>query len=353
MIVHVISTLAGGPARVLTQVATKGPHKSTIIVLTKEYEEKDVFSELNSKGHEVVFFSRKKKIDLYLYFKVRKTILGLRPEGLYSYDFTSGIICGLSIFGTRIKWFPGIHGLITVFERWRANLLWILFFRANMVIVPSEALKRKLIEYKLLKSSKITVIPNGIKTNGPIRNSKPPVDHFRLVCVGNFYSKIKGQNFAVEAMNLLPNTYFLTLIGDGKEINGVKDIVRHYHLEKSVKFLGRMTNHQIRQELVEHDLLLIPSLSEAFGLSAVEGFATGLPVIASNVGGLPEVVNEDCGIVVPPASPHCLAQAIQLVCGNPILWTKMHYQAKKIAVENYDAALMSQRYHQIISSVQR
>jgi glycosyltransferase involved in cell wall biosynthesis len=82
-------------------------------------------------------------------------------------------------------------------------------------------------------------------------------------------------------------------------------------LEDTVHFVGFVQRDRIYPFLQEHHLMVMPSLTEAFGVAALEASACGRPVIASNVGGVPEVVLDGTtGILVPPKDPHKLAEAI-------------------------------------------
>ena len=135
--------------------------------------------------------------------------------------------------------------------------------------------------------------------------------------MANFYSEVKGQKYAVEAMRLLPRNYELSFFGDGIFLTTVKDLAIRYGLEEGIRFLGGLDNRTMREKLVEYDAIVVPSESESFGIVAIEGMAAGLPVIASGVGGLSEVVTEDCGLLVPAAKPRALADGIRLVCESP------------------------------------
>ena len=233
-----------------------------------------------------------------------------------------------------MKWIPGVHGLETVFKWWRRFLFRIFLSKAYIIIVPSNAVKEKLKKYKISNENKIKVIPNGIGIPSKKRKSQPPINNFKIICIANFYSKIKGHKIAVEAINELPENYCLTFIGDGLEIELIKDYAYNFNLIERINFLGYLPNQDIQKILTEFDILIIPSLSEAFGISAIEAMSVGLPVVASNVGGLPELINKDLGALFPPGDPRALALEVKKICENKILWTKMHNNSIKSLNKN-------------------
>jgi len=91
----------------------------------------------------------------------------------------------------------------------------------------------------------------------------------------------------------------LVLIGDGPERGAAEYLVRKKRLQKDVFFLGKQNN--VYEKLSSADLFLLPSQLESFGLAALEAMACEVPVIASNVGGLPEVIEDGLdGFLVEP-----------------------------------------------------
>lgn len=346
-----ISSLAGGPARILTEVLinSNSDLRTNVVVLSDEYVEKDLLSSLEAGNHEILFCSRKRKLDIRLLFHVRKIIRQGGTQEVVSYDFASNVICALTVWGTKLLWFPSVHGLESAFKWWRAAILRFVFMRASKIIVPSKAVQNKLVDHHISTIDNVSVIPNGISNNCHTRNDEPPKELFRLVCVANFYSEVKGQKYAVEAMRLLPRNYEMSFFGEGIFLTTVKDLTIRYGLEERIRFLGWSDNRYIREKLVEYDAMVVPSESESFGIVAIEGMAAGLPVIASDVGGLSEVVTEDCGLLVPAAKPRALADGIRLVCENPGIWEKKHNAAIEHVREKFTVEAMAAKYQRTFS----
>ncbi|MBI4420013.1 MAG: N-acetyl-alpha-D-glucosaminyl L-malate synthase BshA, partial [Gemmatimonadetes bacterium] len=106
----------------------------------------------------------------------------------------------------------------------------------------------------------------------------------------------------------------LVLVGDGPERPGAEEEARRLKVEGDVRFLGKL--HSSAELLRSADLFLLPSQTESFGLAALEAMACGVPVIASRVGGLPElVVHGETGALAPVGAIETMASAaLQLLC---------------------------------------
>ncbi len=132
--------------------------------------------------------------------------------------------------------------------------------------------------------------------------------------------RVKGLEVLIQAAEAvtvaLPQARFL-VVGDGPQRAALSAQVRRLGLEGRVILAGR--RNDVPQVLPALDLFVLPSLSEALGIAAIEALASGLPVVASRVGGLPEVVvHGETGWLVPPGDAARLAEAILYVAAHPV-----------------------------------
>ena len=137
------------------------------------------------------------------------------------------------------------------------------------------------------------------------------------------FTKEKGQDVAVAAAALLresmPYARFI-LAGDGTLLNDMRR-----RAPENVMFPGFMSDHAAFFGAL--NLFIMPSRSEAWGMAALEAMAHGVPVIASDVGGLPEIVeHENGGWLVPPGDPAALARVITEAASSPY---RLHEQGRK------------------------
>jgi glycosyltransferase involved in cell wall biosynthesis len=161
---------------------------------------------------------------------------------------------------------------------------------AKKVICVSEAVKRHLNEIGEIITEKGVVIYNP--ANAPTDShlySDPNV--FNIVYVGRL-EKVKNVEMLLHAFNKIDNTNIhLTIVGEGRERENLEGITNHFSLNENVTFTGFSQNpHQF---LEGADLFVLPSFSEGFGIAVVEAMLMKVPVLCSNVGGIPEFVKDN------------------------------------------------------------
>ena len=142
----------------------------------------------------------------------------------------------------------------------------------------------------------------------------------------------------------------LVMIGDGPEKAGAEQLARDLGIERDVLFLG---NQEVMDELLPlADVFLLPSRSESFGLVALEAMSAEVPVVASNVGGLPEVV--DHGVTgflhEPDHTQGFVASVLKLVSSESQRRT-MGRRARRVAIERFSADEMVGRYIKVYDSL--
>ncbi|MDY6833879.1 MAG: glycosyltransferase [Chloroflexota bacterium] len=149
-------------------------------------------------------------------------------------------------------------------------------------------------------SRKTFIIPNGIDMDtfeisaGRNNQSISRCEGKTIIYIGTF-RPVKGVSYLVHAMDIIrrkePGAR-LILVGDGEERLSLENLVRSLHLETHVSFEGRVSNEKVPELMENATIFVLPSLSEGFPVVSLEAMASGLPVIASNVRGLPEIIDD-------------------------------------------------------------
>ncbi len=135
-----------------------------------------------------------------------------------------------------------------------------------------------------------------------------------------------GPDLLVEALGLLPAgaDYAVTIVGDGGLRPTLQARVGELGLTDKVRFAGRLPNAEVASLLSDLDVFAMPSRREEWGVAAAEASASGLPVVATDVGGIPEiVVDGETGLLVPPEDPASLAKALERLIGDPGLRSRL------------------------------
>ena len=190
----------------------------------------------------------------------------------------------------------------------------------------------------------IEVIPNFIDLSRFNRHNKEhfrkaitPNNEFLITHTSNF-RKVKRVDDVMRIFHGISKKFpsKLLLVGDGPERRNLETLSRELDLGQDVIFLGKQD--AIEELLAVSDLFLIPSQSESFGLAALEALACGVPVIASNVGGLPEVVKEGhSGFLRKVGDVESMVTAANSLLENPEKLAEFRENAREQAA-NYDIA---------------
>lgn len=167
--------------------------------------------------------------------------------------------------------------------------------------------------------------------------------------VGELDHSHKGQGTLIEAARQLMRTHpdlHFVLVGDGKD---EKEFRRAAEGLDNVEFIGFVDN--VEAYMAAFDVFVYPSLREGLGSSLLDAMAFGLPIVASNVGGIPEIVEHRVnGLLIPPGSAHDLAEALKRVASDVDLRDRMRRENRKKVAE-FCVERMTSAYESIYRSI--
>jgi glycosyltransferase involved in cell wall biosynthesis len=209
------------------------------------------------------------------------------------------------------------------------------------------------------------VIPNGVasfpNTDGflaKLNGIEFDVECLNICCLGNIRS-IKGQKDLVEAAGLVarcfPSARFF-LAGkydvDKSYYADIERRVRELGLEKVVQFTGEIAPSHVPPVLASMDISVLPSLSEGMSNTLLESMSAGKPVVATAVGGNPELVEDGkTGYLVPPGDPNAMAERLLNLLANPELRREMGLRGKHRAESLFGVRKMVGRYDNLLQDV--
>lgn len=195
------------------------------------------------------------------------------------------------------------RGLVTGYDRVLAKRS---FERAGVVAPVSEELAGHL--RALAPGAQIEVVPNVVDVEA---FTPPPAEKAagrRLLNVAALAEK-KGHRYLLEALVQVPDTT-LDVVGDGELRTTLERLAATLGISDRVFFLGEQSKAEVARLMREADLLVLPSLAENLPVVLIEAQASGLPAVATDVGGVSELIDDRAGVLVPPADPEALAAAI-------------------------------------------
>ncbi|WP_317174919.1 glycosyltransferase [Pararhodonellum marinum] len=215
---------------------------------------------------------------------------------------------------------------------------------ADKIIGISPAVVTYLIDKAKLPKEKVLLVNNGVPLPNPVATREVEQLKFELGIsemdfvigsVGRVYNEVKRFSDILEALNIIDrsNIKFL-LVGDGPDLNKLIEMAKGLHLEKQFVPVGYQQNPNLYYHVM--DVFCLPSAHEGFGLVAAEAMLHHIPVIASNVGGLANVVvDEETGFLIPPFSPNSIAKKISRLMEDNHLRKKMGKSGFNRAKEKY------------------
>ena len=288
---------------------------------------------LRQAGIQIVEFRKEKTLlslnGLYQLFRLIKFLHRGKFHVLHAYDLWANL---LGIPAARLARVPVIissrryladHDWYTTR---RNKILRFLYRMSTHVVVNSISVRELLVKRDKIARRRIRVIYNAIEADRFACSRRKKIEKLPNICanskiiavLANLYA-VKGHAHLITAATTVcashPGTVFL-LIGDGPERVKLQQMVKELGLEKNVLFLG--CREDVPELLACCDLSVLASESEALPNSVLETMAAGLPIVATRVGGITEVVQDGVnGVLVPPNNAEALARAISRLLRNP------------------------------------
>jgi len=192
-----------------------------------------------------------------------------------------------------------------------------------------------------------TVIPNGVESMDRARFPRPGelrADRFNALIVGRL-DLIKGHHVAIAALQDrgMPPDVHLCIVGDGPRRDELQELAARHGVAERVHLLG--FRRDVYDYIAHCDALLMPSLHEGLSYTLLEAMALGVPIIASRVGGLAEVLEHGAdAILVEPNRPAELAHALRRLKSDASLGARLGARAQAVQRATYSLDAMADRY---------
>jgi len=259
---------------------------------------------------------------------------GFRPDVIHAHVYSAGVPAvlvgrryGIPVVVTEhTSGFP--RGLVRGLERLKAKFA---FERAAVVCPVSDDLRSHI--ERLGIRARFQVIPNVVDTSlfspSVLRGVKEGCRKRFLVVA--LLRRIKGIPYLLEALERLRerrNDFVLDIVGDGPNRSEYEDLAQRLGLQDVVRFHGMKTKQEVAEFMRKADIFVLPSEWENLPCVIIEAMACGLPIVATSVGGIPELVSSEVGMLVPCKDMVALAQAL-----NDILEHLDLYSSERIAAQ--------------------
>jgi glycosyltransferase involved in cell wall biosynthesis len=344
----------GGAERIIAQTVEKldkSKYKITVAALRKGSG--ILINQLQIPGMHVVDLGMHSKLHIGAIYRLYSLIKKEHIDVIYSYLLQAnimGTIVGkftktpIMLFSLRSV--ADLNGFI------RLTLERLITKYSHKITAASKAIMHSykaagIPEYKML------VIHNGVQVNkfiygNPLDKIK---DTFIVGYVGNPYSTIKGHAYLIESARILNNKNInFRLIGDGKEMSNLIRQAKESGIESQIEFMGYCSD--IPEQLAMMDIFVQPSLYEGMPNSVLEAMASGLPIIATNVGGTPEaIIDNQTGFLIPPGEPQAIADKIRYVIENPDIARQVGINAREYIKKHFSIEAMVKKTDELFENV--
>jgi len=260
------------------------------------------------------------KLDIEAIREIRANIKNIKPDIIHIHGTRAGILARLAVIGLK---YPVIYTehLWTKDYQLRSRLshhlqlvgLWFLDMFTTLTIAVSQAVKDFLIESQITRPEKVIVIYNGTEPPHSMQKKAEPFkdEKMTIVSIGTLNEQ-KGMQYLIQAMIKVLKEFpkvNVVIIGHGPYKAELEKQVKKMKLTSKIKLTGFVKD--VYDELLKADIYVQPSVSESFGLAILQAMSVGLPVVATNTGGIPEVVTSGkTGILVESKNPETLADGL-------------------------------------------
>ena len=183
-----------------------------------------------------------------------------------------------------------------------------------------------------------------------------PGGEMRIISIARLV-KEKGLEYAIKAIAILaaknPGLKIkYEIIGEGSLRDRLQALAAEEGLAETITFAGGMDQDYISSRLAESDIFLLSSVEEALSVALMEALASGLPAVATKVGGVPEVVKDDeSGYLVQPGDPEAMAEKLDILVKNPGMRREMGLAGRKSVEEKYDIRKLNERLVELYRSL--
>lgn len=299
-------------------------------------------------------------------WQVRRHVRAREPDVVHTYFFWP------IIYGRLLKRMGLIRHLVENREDqgfnlspWNYRMLKATSGVPDQVICVSEAVRQVVLEREGMQEKRTVVIHNGVELPEATCSAAQLCEvrkelgfssaHWIVGMVANLNRAVKGVGYFVEAMPLIleevPEARFV-ILGEGPEEASLRSRARELGVENRVVFAGFRPD--IERFYPVMDVSVLTSLSEGLSMTVLESMSFGLPVVATRVGGNPEIVRDgESGFLVPPRDPAAFARRVVELLSNPGLREGMGRAGRRVVEREFTLSATAARYEEVYEEVSK
>lgn len=298
-------------------------------------------------GIEVIEVEKSHKFSLAVIKKITQIFESEKPDIVHTHLFTGDFYGGVAALNAKVPVVISTKHDILKESFWRDLLSRKIHKRLTKIIAISQAVRDFLIDYEKLSNDKIQIIYNGID----VSKFYTPSTIFKSdkIVIGSIgrLSKEKGYKHLIRSLPFLKHkNWEVLLVGDGPLKKDLQRQVMLLGLEEKVQFIGEVAD--VRPYLERMDIFVMPSVSEGLCLALIEAALAGKFVIATKIGGIPEIIrDQETGLLFRPKNIEQLVNLINWVIDHQHDARRMVVELQKEVLEKFDINKMIFQYQKM------
>ena len=273
------------------------------VIVVSLYDYHSVITErLEKAGIDVRYLGKKPGLDFSMIKKIKKILKESKADVIHTHRYCAQYAVPAAIMAGVKQRVHTVHSIAKEENGRLARKLNNIFFKKNIVVpvALSANIQKTIIDEYTLDIEKVPIVFNGIDLNRcNVKQDYKSVGKFKIIHVGRFQD-VKNHKGLIEAFKIFNQKYpnsELHLIGEGENKKQIEELVFAKKISNSVIFHGLQSN--VHQFLSIMDVFVLPSVYEGIPMTLIEAMGTGMPIVATAVGGVPDMLDENSAQLVP------------------------------------------------------
>lgn len=318
-----------------------------VIVVSLYNKQTPITERLEKMEIDIRYLNKKEGFDISLFNRLRKLFKQEKPDVIHTHIYTTKYVFPIAA-QLKIRVVHTVHNLAEK-ENGKLGRKLNKFFFKHCHLIPvalSELIRDSIVKEYDIDEDRIPVIYNGIDLSKCQTKTDYSVDgNFRILHIGRFYEQ-KNHTGLLQAFKLFHEKHINTelwLIGDGEKRVEIENYVAKNNLTSCVRLLGLQS--YVYGYLHDADMFTLPSNYEGIPMTIVEAMGSGMPIVATMVGGIPDMLDDESALLV-PVDTKAIAEAFEKYYTNTEL-RERHGKNALVLSDKFSARTMAERYYSI------
>lgn len=320
-------------------------HQVTVVSLYNEHT--PISERMEGAGIRILYLDKKLGLDVSMVSKLARIMKQEHPDVVHTHlDVIKYAVAAAKLVGVK----RCVHTVHNVADKEAEGRLQKIINKAYFTLgwsVPvalSPLVQKTIVDFYGMPEEKVPMVYNGVDLSRCVpRKDYKPGEHFTFVHIGRFNEQ-KNHKGLLKAFQTVLSRHphcRLNLLGDGELFAETKAYAAELGIEENVRFLGSQSN--VYPYLNEADAFLLPSNYEGMPMTIIEAMGTGLPIVATRVGGVPDMITDgESGLLIPIDS-NAVAEACEKLIADQELRERLGSNAKNDSLR-FSAQYMAEQY---------